>query len=598
MIKVSDFVFSHLHKLGAKQAFLISGGGAIHLVDSIGKSKIKYICNHHEQGSAIAAEAYSRINGKFGLCVVTTGPGSTNTLTGLIGAWLDSIPVVFISGQVKREIIADYQKLRQLGDQEINIIDMVKPVTKYAVTVNNSENIQYHLDKAVHLATTGRPGPVWINIPMDIQGAMVNETKLKRYVVKNTNSRVVDDKKLSKEVGFVINKLSKAKRPVLLVGNGVRLSSAHKKLLNLITLLKIPVITGFASFDMVSSENEYFAGRAGTIGQRAGNFAIQNSDLLIIIGARLNIRMIGYNYQAFAPKAYKIMADIDNEEMSKKTLSIDKKIHIDAKIFIEEMIWQLKRKSIKFNIDDWRKKIKYWKKTYPSVLPEYWKLKNYVNPYCFIETLSKYINSNDVLALSNATASICTYQALRFPQGTRVITNSGCASMGYGLPASIGAYLANPTGRTICLEGDGSIQMNIQELQTIVHNKLPIKIFVINNEGYVSIRLTQKNLFAGKYIASSAKSGVSCPDILKIAKAYGIKIKKITSHREMDKKVKETLASEEPIICEVVVSPKMEFLPKASSKKLPDGTFVSRPLEDMYPFLNPKEVEQNMSISL
>lgn len=597
MTKISDFIFDHLYDLGARQAFIISGGGAIHLIDSIGKSKIKFTCNHHEQSSAIAAEAYARISGKFGLCVVTTGPGSTNTFTGLIGAWLDSIPVVFISGQVKQETIADYKKLRQLGDQEINIIDMVKPVTKYAVTVKNPQDIAYHLDKAVHLATTGRPGPVWINVPMDIQGANIKQAELKKYLPKEKSNLAVNSEKLKKQVQMVISKLLKAKRPVLLVGNGVRLAGAHQELLNLIKLLKIPVITGFASFDMISNENKYFAGRAGTIGQRAGNFTIQNSDLLIIVGARLNIRMIGYNYQSFAPKAHKVMVDIDVEEMKKKTLKIDQKINTNAKLFIEEVIKHLKLKPIKLEISDWLEKIESWKKTYPTVLPEYWQLKNYVDPYCFIDTLSKYIRANDTLALSNATASICTYQALQFPQGARIITNSGCASMGYGLPAAIGAHYANPKGKTICLEGDGSIQMNIQELQTIVHNQLPIKIFVINNGGYISIRLTQKSLFAGKYTACSCNSGVSCPDIINIAKAYGIKTQKITSHQNMDQKIKQVLASTSPIICEIVVSPDMEFLPKAASKQLPDGSFVSRPLEDMYPFLPEKELAQIMSIS-
>lgn len=598
IVKISDYIIDYLVFLGIKDIFLIAGGGCIHLVDSVGKNKkIKFISNHHEQASAIAAEAYSRVTEKISACLVTTGPGSTNTLTGLIGAWLDSIPIIFISGQVKRETIADYSKLRQLGDQEINIIDMVKPVTKYAVTVFNEEEISYHIEKAVYLATHGRPGPVWVNIPLDVQGAKINKSLLKHFDEKEFKKIEVDQRKLKDKVIFTLDKIKKAKRPLLFVGNGVRLARAEKELLSLISLLKIPIVTGFAGFDIVSSSNFYFAGRPGTIGQRAGNFAVQNSDLLLIIGSRLNIRMIGYNFKSFARGAYKIMVDIDKEEMNKPTLSIDTKIVSDAKDFINEMIYQLKNNPIRLSIQSWIKQTKYWQKKYPSVLPQYWKEKK-VNPYCFIDTLSKYLNKEDVIAVSNATAAICTYQALRFPQGLRIINNSGCAAMGYGLPAALGACVANKKGRTICLEGDGSIQLNIQELQTIVHNKLPIKIFVYNNKGYISIRLTQNSLFKGKYVASCEDSGVSCPDFIQVAKAYDIHTEKITNHKNMDKIIEKVLLYNGPVLCEVVVSPDMQFIPKSASMQLKDGTFVSRPLEDMAPFLSRKELKENMFIPL
>lgn len=598
VVKISDFVIDYLVALGIKDIFLISGGGCIHLIDSIGKNKkIKFICNHHEQASAIAAESYSRITEKISACLVTTGPGSTNALTGLIGAWLDSIPVIFISGQVKRETIADYAKLRQVGDQEINIIDMVKPVTKYAVTIFKVEEISYHLEKAAYLATHGRQGPVWINIPLDIQGAKIKRSLLKHFDPKEIEKTFLSQNKLKSEVQFTIEKLKKAKRPLLFVGNGVRLAGAQKELLNLISLLKIPVVTGFAGFDLISFSNPFFAGRPGTIGQRSGNFAVQNSDLLLVIGSKLNIRMIGYNFKSFARGAYKIMIDVDKEEMNKSTLTIDKKIHSDAKAFINEMINQIKSNSIKFSIQNWINKTKYWLKKYSTILPEYWKEKK-VNPYCFIDNLSKYLNKNDVIALSNATAAICTYQAIRFPQGLRIVNNSGCAAMGYGFPAALGACVANKKGRTICIEGDGSIQMNIQELQTVVHNKLPLKIFVYNNKGYVSIRLTQNGLFAGRLVASSEDSGVSCPDIIKVAKAYGVHTERITSHKDMDKTIKKVLSYKGPVACEIIVSPDMQFSPKSASMQLKDGTFVSRPLEDMAPFLSREELKNNMFIPL
>jgi len=595
--KVSDLVISYLESLGVKTVFLISGGGCIHLVDSVGKSKnIKFICNNHEQASAIAAEAYARVKNSLGVCMVTTGPGSTNALTGLIGAWLDSIQVLFVSGQVKRETIADYSKLRQLGDQEINIVDMVRPVTKYAVTVDKPEDILFHLEKAVDLATSGRKGPVWVNIPLDVQGSLVDDIDLKKYVKENNNH--FDNFNLKKDVTFVLDKLQKSERPLLFVGNGVRFAGAADLLLDLIKLLEIPVVTGFAGFDLVSDKNKFFAGRPGTIGQRSGNFAVQNSDVLLIIGSRLNIRMTGYNFKSFARGAEKIMVDIDKEEMNKSTIFVDHKFNYDAKVFILEMINQVSEKKRKLLRSDWLDKISIWKEKYPVVLSEYWKEKRFVNPYCFVEILSKFIKKDDILAISNATASICTYQALSFPQGTRVLTNSGCASMGYGLPASIGALMTNKKGRTICLEGDGSIQMNIQEFQTIFYNKLPLKIFVYNNGGYVSIRLTQKSLFDGRLVASCPKSGVCCPDILKIARAYGIKTTKIKSNTGIFNGIKKVLEMEGPVVCEVVLSPDMVFSPKSASMQLADGSFVSRPLEDMYPFLSRDELKENMFIPL
>lgn len=598
-IKISDLVFSYLESLRIKTIFLISGGGCIHLIDSIGKSKhINYICNLHEQASAMAADAYARTNNGLGVCLVTTGPGSTNTLTGLIGAWLDSIPVLFISGQVKRETIADYKKLRQLGDQEINIIDMVKPVTKYAVTIEKPEETIFQLEKAVDIAMNGRKGPVWVNIPLDIQGSFIERNKLKKYIKEKISFKKDYKNNLKKDVSLVLEKLEKSKRPLLFVGNGIRLANATNQMLKLINLLKVPVVTGFAGFDLVSDENKYFAGRPGTIGQRAGNFAVQNADVLLVVGSRLNIRMTGYNFKSFARSAFKIMVDIDKEEMFKKTISIDWKLNYDCKDFITEMILQLNNKRLNFIRKEWLDKINFWKNNYLPVLPEYCRQKKFVNPYCFIDVLSNYIDKNTVLTLSNATAAICTYQALKFPQGTRIINSSGCASMGYGLPASIGAMMVNDKGRTICIEGDGSIQMNIQELQTIIYNKLPIKIFVYNNYGYVSIRLSQNSLFTGNIVASCPKSGVGLPDILKIAKAYGLSTVKIDSNKDLDSKIEEVFNTKGPVLCEVVVSPDMFFSPKSASMQLKDGSFVSRPLEDMYPFLPREELEKNMYIPL
>lgn len=599
-IKVSDYVVEFIERLGVTHIFLISGGGCIHLIDSVGKAKrLQFVCNHHEQACAIAAEGYARISGKIGVCIVTTGPGGTNAVTGVMGAWLDSVPMLIISGQIRRETIGAGKKLRQLGDQEINIIDIVKPITKYAVMVMDPYDIRYHLEKAVYLATTGRQSPVWIDIPLDIQGAYIDERKLRKFNSSEIKPPYETDKgKLKQLVSQVIDKLKSAQRPVIFVGNGVRYAGAVNELLALIKILKIPVLTGFAGMDIISPRNYYSAGKPGTIGQRAANFTLQNSDVLLIIGSRLNIRMIGFNFPSFARAAYKIMVDIDKAEMNKHTLKIDQKINYDAKDFIVEMINQLKVKFTHFQIDDWVKRVQQWKKQYTVVLPEYWEEKKYVNPYCFIETLSQYIKPIDCLALANATASICTYQALDFPQGTRILTSSGSAPMGYGLPVAIGMCFARDEKKTICLEGDGSIQLNIQELQTVIHHKLPIKLFVYNNAGYVSIRLTQKGLFEGKLVATSIDSGLSWPNIIKIARAYGIATEKINNHSEMERKIKRVLSHKGPILCEIMVSPDQGFWPKAASMKLPDGSFISRPLEDMAPFLSRKELKGNMIIPL
>jgi len=599
-IKLSDYVIQFIENLGIKHVFLISGGGCIHLVDSLGSAKkLKYICNHHEQACSIAAEGYGRTTNNLGVCIVTSGPGSTNAITGVMGAWVDSIPMLIISGQVKRETIGAGKNLRQFGDQEINIIDIVKPITKYAKVVMMPKDIKYHLKKSIYLAKSGRPGPVWLDIPLDVQGSIINTSHLKEFDSRELEANYeIDKEKLKKIVAFTLKKILNSDRPILFVGNGVRFSGAEDRILKLIKLLKIPVLTGYAGFDLVSTNNPYFAGHPGSFGQRAGNFAMQNSDLMLIIGSRLNVRMTGFNFNSFARKAYKIMVDIDKRELNKKSLKIDLKANYNAKDFINEMIYQLEGFEHFVNKIKWMRIINSWKKKYIPVPTKYWKDKKYVNPYCFIETLSKLIKSNDGISLSNATSQIVAYQALNFSQGLRVLNNSGCAAMGYGLPASIGMCFARGTKKTICLEGDGSIQLNIQELQTIVHYNLPIKIFVFSNKGYVSIRLTQEGLFNGKLVASSPETGVSIPNMIKIAKAYGIPCITINNNSELKTKIKKVLSGNSPFFCEVKTSPDQKFYPKASSMKLPNGSFVSRPLEDMQPLLSREELKSNMYIPL
>lgn len=591
-MKLSDYVVSFLENLRVKNIFILAGGGAMHLVDSVGRSKsIRYICNHHEQAATIAAEAYARLTNNIGVALVTSGPGGTNTITGVIGAWLDSIPILVISGQVKIETtIINNTKLRQLGDQEINIIDIVKPITKYAVMVTNKNEIKYHLQKAIYLAKSGRPGPVWVDIPLDIQGAHIEKKSLKEYDYTNDVKKDLDSK-----INAVINLLKKSKRPVIIAGNGIRLSKAVEEFRILMEKLKIPVIATFVGYDIVPSTNPYYFGRYGSMGQRAGNFTVQNSDLVLAIGSRLNIRAISYNYKAFAREAMKIVVDIDPAELEKPTLKIDVPIWQDAKRFIVDLLKGIENHNIGYK-DNWLKKCLEYKTKYPNITPEREDVKKFVDSYYFFKKLSNLTKDGTIFAFGNGTACVSSYQSFDVKPNQRVIVNSGCASMGYGLPAAIGACFGNNKKSIICVTGDGSIQLNIQELQTIVHYKLPIKIFVLYNQGYISIRNTQKIFFNGFFVGSNKESGVSCPDMIKIAKAYGISTLTIKNHEELEYKIKEALSYPEAILCDVNINPEEKMYPKLSSEKKEDGTIVSKPLEDMYPFLDRDEFKRNMII--
>ncbi len=601
-IKVSDYIVKFLEDMGVKHIFLISGGGNIHLIDSIGNSKkIKYICNHHEQASATAAEAYARVTGNIGVCVVTTGPGGTNAITGVLGSWLDSIPMLIISGQVKRELLSAGKGVRQLGDQEINIVDIVKPITKYSVTVMDPNEIHYHFEKAVYLAKTGRPGPVWVDVPLDIQGSFIDLKELKPF---DPNEIVLphktDRKLLEKQVEQTLEKLRNSKRPVLYAGNGIRLAQAAKEFLKLVDLLKIPILTSYAGYDLIPSSHRYFFGRGHAFGQRAANFILQNSDLLLSVGARLDVRTIGFTYKAFARGAYKIMVDIDKSELDKFILSPDLKINFDAKDFIGEMTRQLKKSPLKLNIKEWLGYGRRLNKKYPVVLQEFRREKRYVNPYYFIEVIGKHLKQNELIVVSDGVGALnCMYQAFYVKPNQRVILNNGCAQMGYGLPAAIGvAFAVNKKKRVICFEGDGSLQLNIHELQVMKHHNLPIKLFIYSNDGYLSIRNTQNNLFAGKHVAVDSKSGVSAPDFVKIAKAYGFKAIRINNHAEMEEKIKRVLNEPGPIVCDINSVRELILTPKLMARRTPDGQFESPPLEDMGPFLPRDEFKANMIISL
>lgn len=595
MIKLSDYVVAFLKGKAVKHVFMITGGGSMHLNDSIGQERsIKFICNHHEQATSIAAESYARLTNNIGVCQVTTGPGGTNTFTGLIGSWLDSIPMLFISGQVKTTTsLYRYPKNRQIGIQEINIIDMVKHVTKYAVPILDPNEIKYHLEKAWFLAKSGRPGPVWLDIPLDIQSTMINESELRGFdpkeIVQNQDLISID-----KQIDQTIELIKKAKRPVIVAGFGIRLGAANDLFYKFIDTVRIPVLTSLSSHDLMWENHPLYAGRFGLYGNRGGNFTIQNSDLLIVLGSRMSLWEVGYDYGKFAREAKKVSIDIDKQELEKPTFSPDIKINCDVKVFLSNILEKINPKTIP-SFYSWVNKTKYWQKKYPIILPEYNKLKKYVNYYYFIGVLSKELVKNDVIVTGNGTAFTGTCQAIKLKEGQRLCINIGCASMGYDLPAAIGAYFANPKKRIVLITGDGSIQMNIQELQTIVHHKIPIKIFVINNNGYLAIRITQSNFFKREYGIDS-NSGISFPNMQKIAKAYGIPSIRINNQKELNKNIKKILAAKGPYLCEIMMPPNQELIPKLKTMVDSEGKLYSSPLEDMYPFLPRKEFLKNLYI--
>lgn len=600
MIKVSDLVADILANHGIEHVFMVTGGGAMHLNNSLGKhSKIKYVCCHHEQSCAMAAESYARLTGKIAAVNVTTGPGGINALNGVFGAWTDSIPMIVISGQVRYDttVYSTGMNLRQVGDQEFaRVIDAVSTMTKYAVMVIDPLEIKYHIEKAIFLAQSGRPGPVWVDIPMNVQGSMIDENILREYDSREDNSEILPEPK-DEIIDYVIEKLNNAQRPVLLVGSGVRLAKAVEELNEFVNLLKIPVVTAWNAHDLIENGNPFYVGRPGTIGDRAGNFTVQNSDLLIVLGCRLNIRQIGYNYKTFAREAYKIMVDIDESELKKPTLEIDFPIHADLKRFLPRITYRLK--SISLNTkNDWMVWCSKRKEMYPVVLKKYWDKESPINPYCFMEKLFKNIDDDQIIVSADGTACVTSFQAAKIKKGQRLYTNSGSASMGYDLPAALGACIGSGLKKVICLAGDGSIMMNIQELATLSYMQLPIKIFLFNNNGYHSIRQTQANFFTPPQVGVGPENGLGFPNFQILCASFGIEYFRCDNHTDLERIIKINIEGNNPSLCEIMIDLEQQFAPKQSSLRLENGQLVSKPLEDLAPFLPREEFNNNMIIPI
>jgi acetolactate synthase-1/2/3 large subunit len=581
-MKLSDYVMDRVAAEGVEDVFLLPGGGCLHLVDSLGRHpKLRFVCNLHEQGTAVAVDAYAQVRG-FGVGLVTTGPGGTNALTGVAAAWLDSTPCLFLSGQVKRADLKRDSGLRQMGFQEIDIVSMARPITKYAVTVEDPAEIRYHLDRALHLARSGRPGPVWIDLPLDVQAAELPDPgSLKGFQPPPTP--VAD---LSGAGAKALALLRQAARPALLLGNGVRAAGAVDEALRLAEALQIPVLTTWKAADFLPDTHPLFAGRPGASGQRAANFTQQTSDWLLVLGARLDLGQLAYVHEHFAPRARKLVVDVDGAELRKLQMPLDLALEADAGAFLRALLAALPGGPPP-DRTPWLAQVADWRRRYPVLLPEYWDASGPVNAYAFMEALSDLLGAGDLLVPgSSGQCSELTHQALRVHRGLRMVNSQGLGTMGLGVPAALGAFVASGGRRTLCVDGDGGFHMNLQELEVIRRLGLPVKFFVLDNQGYGSIRASQRNHFAGRLVASDATSGLTLPDTLAVARGYGIPTAHLDSHEGLRERLADLIGQPGPLVCTVRLDPDQPTLPRVTSRMAADGRMSTLPMEDMFPFLD------------
>ena len=603
--RLADYVADFLADRGVTDVFSVVGGGAMHLNDALGHHpRLRVLCNHHEQACAMAAEAYARLENRIAAVCVTTGPGGTNALTGVLGGWLDSIPMFIVSGQVRYDTTARYAlsrsgaRVRAMGDQEYDIVRSVAPMTKYAVMIEKPETIRYHLERAWHLAVTGRPGPVWIDIPVNYQGMTLETDALPGYDPAE-DAELLPPPVSGDTVRQVLRQLREARRPVLYAGYGIRLSGGYAAFRRVLDRLRVPVVTYWNAIDLLEDEHPLYTGRGGNMGDRPGNWAVQNADLILAIGTRLSIRQVGYNWETWAREARVIQVDVDAGEMRKPTLHIDQAIWADAKDFLERLDAALDAPLCA--PEEWLARCAGWKRDYPVVRQEQWEESGEgANVYAFIRYLSSQLPENSLTAVSNGACCVAGHQAYVIQRGSRFANNSAVASMGYGLPAAIGTCLGGGERETICLEGDGSIMMNLQELQTVLTNRLPIKLFLINNQGYHSIRITQTNLFSHHTkVGIGPESGdLSFPSFRKIAEAFGFPYLCARSNADMRRAVQDALSRPGPVFCEIFTDTRQVWEPKSSARRRADGSLVSPPLEDLAPFLPREELRRQMVIPL
>jgi len=589
-MKVSDYIFNYLNKKGLDTIFTVSGGAAAHLLDAVTRTNFKYICNYHEQACAMAAEGYARIANKPAIVLVTNGPGSSNTITGVLGAYQDSIPMIVISGQVPiNQSLGNLKdvNLRQLGVQECDIISIVTPITKYAKQITKASDIKLALHQAYNLAISGRKGPVWLDIPLDIQSVEIDDDIFEEEIEEFYNESNICN------LNKIITLLSEAKNPVIITGNGIHLSQSEKIFTELKDKLQIPIVSTWTSKDLMSQTDPLYVGTFGLLGERAANFTIQNADLLLILGSRLSIPNVGYQSQLFSPKSIKIMIDIDENELNKPTINIDYKIKSDLYEFINNLNIALVNKELSSK-NEWVEKTQKWKHKYPVFQSEYKYNKDRINSFYFMEVLSEKLTDNNIVVTDMGASYTCTMQSLQLNGKNRLFTSSACCSMGFGLPGAIGAYFASPSKDIILIAGDGGMQMNLQELQTIVHHQLPIKIFVLNNNGYLAISLMQDNLFKGNYIGSNKQSGVSSPDFTRIADAYGIKRFRFNNNEELENNIDDVMNYNGPVLVEIMMTENQLLIPRVQSSKDINGKIISNSLENMFPYLSEEEMKEIM----